>query len=82
MKHAGNAALDKLEDLLSSVRAIDGLKEKSRGVFYRKSDAFLHFHEDAEGLFADLQADGSWQRFCVNTKEERLKLLARIKGAL
>ena len=82
MKHAGKAALDALDDLLSNVRALTGLKEKSRGVFYKRASAFLHFHEDTEGLFADLQIDGSWERFCVNTQEERLKLLARIKAVL
>jgi hypothetical protein len=35
------------------------LREKSRGIFYRGSRAFLHFHEDPAGLFADIRcADG------------------------
>ena len=60
MKHAGAAALDQLEPLLAEIRTIAGLKEKSRGVFYRNSRAFLHFHEDPSGLFADVRtADGS-----------------------
>jgi hypothetical protein len=60
MKHAGPTALDALEPLLERVRATGALKEKGRGVFYLKSRAFLHFHEDPKGLFADIRnADGS-----------------------
>jgi hypothetical protein len=82
MKHAGQGALDELEDLLSKIRGLGHLKEKSRGVFYQKSQAFLHFHEDAEGLFADLRIDGDWQRFAVNSLGERRQLLARVKAVL
>ena len=56
MKHAGTAALDHLEPLLARLRRIAGLKERTRGVFYLKSKAFLHFHEDPAGLFADIRA--------------------------
>lgn len=55
MKHAGPAALDALEPLLADLRTIAGLQERSRGVFYRKGRAFLHFHEDPKGLFADIR---------------------------
>ena len=64
MKHAGAAALDALEPLLGRLRALPGLKEKSRGVFYRGSRAFLHFHEDPTGFYADLRnAAGDFDRF-------------------
>ena len=55
MKLAGPAALDALEPLLAQVRALPGLTEKSRGTFYARSRAFLHFHEDPAGLFADIR---------------------------
>jgi len=54
MRHARDQDLDRLEDLLEKLRALPGLTEKKRGVFYRKSRAFLHFHEDPKGMFADL----------------------------
>jgi len=54
MRHARDADLDRLEDLLAQLRTLPGLTEKKRGVFYRKSRAFLHFHEDPKGLFADI----------------------------
>lgn len=82
MKHAGNAALDQLDGLLEEIRALGQLKEKSRGVFYRKAEAFLHFHEDPEGLFADLRVDGSWERLAVNSTAEKQKLLLRIQAVL
>jgi hypothetical protein len=63
MKHAGATALDQIEDLPAALRAIGGFKEKSRGVFYRKSQAFLHFHEDPSGLHADISGrDGGFVR--------------------
>ena len=58
MKHAGSQALDALEPLLARVRALPGLTERARGVFYRRSKAFLHFHEDPQGLFADIRSAG------------------------
>ena len=54
MRHARDQDLDRIEDLLVLLRALPGLVEKKRGVFYRKSRAFLHFHEDPKGMFADI----------------------------
>ena len=56
MRHARDQDLDRLEDLLTRLRELPGLTEKKRGVFYRKSKSFLHFHEDPKGMFADLSA--------------------------
>jgi hypothetical protein len=55
MKHAGDVALDTVEDLLVAIRRHEGLKEKKRGTFYRRGSGFLHFHEDPAGMFADLK---------------------------
>ena len=79
MRHARAQALDRLEPLLTALRALPGLRETSRGVFYRKSSAFLHFHEDPAGLFADIRgADGAFERYRVETREEQqaLRVLA------
>jgi len=67
MKHAGAASLDRLEELLGKLRQLGALKEKSRGVFYLRSKAALHFHEDPGGLFADVRAAGEWERMPVNS---------------
>jgi hypothetical protein len=78
MKHATSRALDELEPLLAAIRRLSGLKEKSRGVFYRGSRAALHFHEDPAGLFADLRRQGDWQRLPVNSATERAALMREL----
>ena len=84
MKHAGADALDRLDPLLADIRALPGLKETSRGVFYRKGRAFLHFHEDAKGLFADLRnaAGADFDRFDVNDPTGQADLRAAASARL
>ena len=84
MKHATATALDQLEPLLIALRALPGLKEKGRGVFYRKSRAFLHFHEDPKGLFGDVRdaADRDFDRFDVTAEAGRRALLAAARARL
>lgn len=82
MIHATDAALDRLEPLLQKIRCFDSLQEKSRGVFYRKSQAFLHFHEDPSGLFADIRITDDWTRMPVNMASEQVSLLEEISKAL
>ena len=78
MRHARGEALDELEPLLARIRALPGLTERTRGIFYRKSRAFLHFHEDPAGLFADIRGadDGDFERLDVTQIEARERLLA------
>ena len=69
--------------MLAQLRALPDLKEKSRGTFYRKSQAFLHFHEDPAGLFADVRLDGGdFTRMRVSTKAEQRALMTAVKAAL
>ena len=82
MKHATAQTLDRLEPLLADIRRQAGLKEKSRGVFYFRSRALLHFHEDPKGLFADLRTTAEWVRFPVNAKSERTALLKALAAFL
>ena len=82
MKHAGDEALNALEGLLTEIRKLDGLRERRRGAFYKKSVGFLHFHEDPAGLFADLKMGDRFERFPVNTGAERKQLLAKASAAL
>lgn len=81
MRHARTAALDDLEPLLERLRAVPGLVERRRGVFYRRSRAFLHFHEDPSGLHADVRLGADLARFRVATTEEREELLERVRAA-
>jgi hypothetical protein len=84
MRHARAEALDQLEPLLAELRRIPGLRETGRGVFYRGGRAFLHFHEDPQGLFADLRAKGAteFERFDVTSEIGRATLLSAARQGL
>ncbi len=84
MKHATPAALDAIEPLLTQIRRHPALREKGRGVFYLKSRAFLHFHEDPAGIFADVRAPGGadFDRVKVDDETGARDLLARVDTAL
>ncbi|HEY6332320.1 MAG TPA: hypothetical protein VI756_23550 [Blastocatellia bacterium] len=82
MKHAGQESLDALGDLLLKIRACSVLTERKRGTFYKKASAFLHFHEDPEGVFADLKTGREWERYRVSTKAEQSAFLKMVFRAL
>jgi hypothetical protein len=82
MKHAGPATLMTLETLLEKLRVLPGLVEKKPGIFYLKSKAYLHFHEDPAGIFADVRLAGDdFERFAVNTIRQQGALLELIQLA-
>ena len=80
MKHAGAAALDSLEPLLERLRAMPDLREKTRGVFYRKGRACLHFHEDPSGLWADIRLTGEpdFTRLPADGASAQAAIIARL----
>ena len=84
MRHARPEDLDRLEPLLELLRRLEGLKEKSRGTFYRGSRAFLHFHEHEGGFFADvrLQLSEDFERLPATTATDRKTLLSLVTKAL
>lgn len=82
MKHAGDAALDQVEPILAALRHLSGLRERKRGVFYRKSAAFIHFHEDPAGIFANVRRGLAWLRLPVNTPSDQRQLLHIIQEIL
>jgi hypothetical protein len=82
MKHARSDALDTIEPLLAEIRTVPGLVEKTRGVFYRKSQAFLHFHEDPSGIHADIRTGDEFERFRAETASEREALLTLIRSVV
>jgi len=75
MKHASAATLHRIERLLAELRALPGLKERSAGTFYRGGTAFLHFHEDPAGIFADVKVGRDWTRRPVNSETARARLV-------
>jgi uncharacterized beta-barrel protein YwiB (DUF1934 family) len=83
MKHAGSDTLTAIEPLLRQLREYSSLAERTPGSFYRKSTAFLHFHEDASGTYADVKLDGAeFTRMRVSTSKEQAHLLALIVQSL
>jgi hypothetical protein len=82
MKYADTAALAALCDVIENLRRRPVLVEKKLGSFYTKGRAFLHFHKDPNGLYADLRHSGDWQRFPVNDPDECATLLAAVDRAL
>ncbi len=76
MKHADAGTLGKLGTLLKQLRKLP-LKEKSPGVFYFRSRAFLHFHDDEAGIFADIKLADQWERYCVSKRDAQAAMLAR-----
>ena len=82
VRHARADALDLLEPLLAQLRNLP-LNERSRGVFYRGSKAFLHFHDDPAGLFADVRLDGvDFVRMDVSSPAQQSGLLDVVARAL
>jgi len=82
VKHAGPEALDALDELIAKLRKHTALREPTRGCFYLKSSAVLHFHEDPKGFFADLKIAGEFTRFRVSTAKERAALLRQVATLL
>jgi hypothetical protein len=79
VRHVTSASLDALEPLLEQLRTFPDLIERKRGIFYRRSRAFLHFHEDSTGYYADVRVERDFVRMRVQTDDEQVALLRRIR---
>ena len=77
MAHASPEALKPLLSLLRQLREIKGLTEKQPGIFYLRSNAFLHFHDDQGTLYADLKKAGGmgFERYPLDTPPQQRKLV-------
>ena len=75
MRHARADDLLAYAALLDELRAVDGLKERTVGSFYRRGSGFLHFHVDGDRLLADVKVGGNWQRLPASTARERRALV-------
>jgi len=80
VRHATQEDLDRIEALLAELRKIRELLERKRGYFSRGSRAFLHFHEDAGDLYADVKLDGPFQRMGSPAPASRLISSPRYTG--
>ncbi len=77
MAHADEAALARLLPVLRQLRDIKGLREMKPGIFYLKGSAFIHFHDEAGALVADLKKAGGsgFDRYAVDTAPGQRKLV-------
>ncbi len=83
MRHARADDLEPLEPMLTQLRGLDGMVERTPGAFYRKSKGFLHFHIDGDDVWADVKLAGDeFERVRVTTKREQQALVAAVRRAL
>jgi N-acetylglutamate synthase-like GNAT family acetyltransferase len=82
VRHATEADLDGIDGLLGRLRRVDGLVERKRGTFQHRSKAFLHFHEDAGEIYADVRLGDDFVRFRVATPAEQKALVDDIEAFL
>src|SRR3990172_586490 len=82
MKHAGPDPLARISPLLAELRARPLLRERRPGVFELKSRAFLHFHDDPSGVFADVRLAEGFVRLPVTSSSQQSELLERIDDCL
>ena len=68
------------EDLVDALRAIGGLTDLGQGApnFHFRSRPFLHFHDDGDGIYADVRLGRDFQPVWASTPGERLELLALV----
>ena len=52
--------LIEIEPALDEIRKLKDLKEPKPGIFYLKSQSFLHFHEKDEKIWADVRDGNDW----------------------
>jgi hypothetical protein len=82
MKHAGPSTLARISPLLEELRARPALRERRPGVFELESRAFLHFHDDPSGVFADVRLAEDFVRLPVTSSSQQADLLDRIDRTL
>jgi hypothetical protein len=82
MKHAGPDTLARIATLLAELRSREVLREPRPGCFWLKSRAFLHFHDDPSGIFADVRLADDFVRMPVTSRSQQADLLDRIDACL
>lgn len=80
MQHATAETVARIEPLLKRIRKLGGLKERKPGIYYYKSSAFLHFHEDGDLVYADVKLEPpEFARLPVTTRQQQDDLIKAIK---
>ncbi len=85
MPRADADALARLAPVLRQLRDIKGVREERPGTFLARREAFVQFHEDGDGLYADLKKAGGsgFDRYPLATPAQQRKLVddAKLRAA-
>ena len=83
MKHATSETITRIKPLLNRIRDFSEFKEKKPGIYYYRSKAFLHFHEDDDQIFADIKLNPpDFTRLPVTTNEQQEELIRLIRASV
>jgi hypothetical protein len=83
VRHLRPERLDELAPLLTELRNVNALQERTPGHFYLGSRGFLHFHEDGDVIYADVKLDGeAFDRLRVTSVAQQNKLIAKVRRAV
>ena len=84
MARAEAEALQKLLPVMRQLREIKGVQEIRPGIFHVRRDAFIHFHDEAGALYAELKKPGGagFDRYPLETAAQQRKLVddARLRA--
>jgi hypothetical protein len=74
--------LAKIAPLLAELRRRAVLREGRPGHFFLGRQEILHFHDDPDGVFADLRLSDGFVRLRATSDAEQAELLGRIDERL
>lgn len=77
-----DASLETLATLLSVLRGYSVLKEVRPTAFHLEGRDFIHFHEEPNGIFADVLLARGRVRMPVSSAADQAELLGRIEEKL
>jgi hypothetical protein len=84
MGHTKPETIADIKRELEAIRRLDGIRERSPGVFYYKSTAFLHFHDRDGSRWADVKTPAGYKEvviaFSANAMAKR-RFLKAVKDA-
>lgn len=76
------SAFDTLAPLLNALRSYSVLEEVRPAAFHLDGRDFIHFHDEPDGLFADVRLTRGRIHLPVATASEQAELLERIEEQL
>jgi hypothetical protein len=65
MGHTKPEDLADIAGELDAIRSLEGIVERSRGVFYYRSSAFLHFHDKDGSRWADVKTPTGYRKVAI-----------------